>query len=371
MNKIKDIVKEIIQIHSDRLERLASSDKPKIGWLSIYTPEEVIYAADCIPYRITGELALQSHQASAFMHRNICSYVLACFDEALLGYHHFLDGIVIVNACDARRRLYDVWKYNIDTDFIHFLDLPKAVTPRSKHYFKEQIDNLIHSLEHHFGHSITSDKIMRAIDQGNETRMLLNTFDRLRAENTAAISGAEALSIIKASMAGSRNQFNAKIKKLNQLMQKTSKIDATHKTRVLICGSYFDHAHILDFIEETDAEVVCTDISYGIQYYRGQIDSKDDPVSAMADFYLEKATCARMIETEKRFNYLHQLVADYRIDSIIYFVLKFCDSNALDYPYLKHKFTKLSLPILLIEDEYTNMDNGQIKTRIQAFLEKI
>lgn len=369
MDEIRCLVEDIIQLNTDKISNLKEAGGPKIGWLSIHSPEEILLSAGCVPYRITGESAPESQQASAYMHRNICSYVLASLEEALEGVHDFLDGVLIVNSCDALRRLHDVWKHKLDTRFLHLLDIPKSVSPHTKMYFKSRIIDLIKSLENRFDCAITSEDIARSMALCNETRSLLGQLDGLRLDNTDLVTGSQMLSIGKASLAGSKKDFNIRAKRLIQALRNREAPNGNHSPRIFICGSYFDHGYILDLIENTGATAIFQNFNNEIQWDEGDDQSGGDPVTAIADYYMDRSTCARMIHTENRVNELSRWIRQHRVDRVIYFVLKFCDNNLLDFPYLKEKLSEQGIPLLFVEDEYPSTDSGQIKTRIQAFLE--
>lgn len=365
---IDNLIKDIAAMHENRFERLKAVDQPRVGWLSILTPEEILYAAGAIPYRITGETRPDIARAGALMHRNICPYVLSCLEEAADGVHDFSDGVVIANACDARRSMYDVWRYYLDADFVHLLDAPKHVNASTKAGFVREIRYLMETLERRYDREITSDDLAAAISLCNETRLLLQRLWDLRKRDTPPITGVQALDIVRAGMTGPRREYNEKLSRLVDRLSASPDADSD-KNRVLLTGGFFDHAHIVEMIEQMDAVVVCEDLSNGVKYFEGSVDEAGEPVAALADYYLDKATCARMIDSEKRFDHMWRLIEDYYVDSVIYVSLKFCDSNLIDYYYQKKRLAEKDVPVLFIETERTPTNIGQLRTRIQAFLE--
>ena len=98
-------------------------------------------------------------------------------------------------------------------------------------------------------------------------------------------------------------------------------------------------------------------------------ETKNEPVEALADYYLNKATCARMIDSEKRFQNMAKLINDYHVDAVIYISLKFCDNNLIDWNYQKKRLSEKNIPVLFLETERMVSNMGQVRTRIQAFLE--
>jgi len=369
---VEDVLNNVINLHKHRFDLLEKNKRPKIGWLSIYTPGEIIHAAGLLPYRITGETRPNPVKAGGYMHRNICPYVLSCFEEALTGVHDFSSGVIIANACDARRKLYEVWKYFHKTDFVYMLDIPKSVNSHTKDYYKSQLSLLLTVLEQNYGKKITDDSLKEAISLYNETRYLLQQLYELRKQDNFPVTGGQVINIIKAGMTGLNKEFNSKLSDLLDKihLQKPNNNSEINKPRILICGSYFDHIEIIDMLEQLGAVVVCEDISNGIKYFEGRVDIDKDPVTALADYYLDKATCARMIDSEKRFSHLLNLITEYRVDSVIYFSLKFCDNNLIDFPYQKKRLDENGIPVLFLEIERTTTNISQIKTRMQAFIER-
>ena len=56
------------------------------------------------------------------------------------------------------------------------------------------------------------------------------------------------------------------------------------------------------------------------------------------------------------------------VDGIIYHTVQFCDNYAYEYAWLKDW---LDRPMLLLETDYTRQSGGQVRTRIEAFLESL
>ncbi len=363
------LLTDITDMHHNRFDILKANKRPKIGWVSIYTPEEIIYAAGLLPYRITGETCLKTTKASAYMHRNICPYVLSCLEEVLAGKHEFADGAVITNVCDARRRLFDVWEYFRPDDFLHMSDLPKVIDNTTKEYFVTEIQHLMDTLENRFSIKITEDALRNAISVHNKSRRLLQRLYDLRNDIHPGISGKDYMLIVKAAMASPKEIFNEKLTRLLEYLPQCGTKENMNKPKIMICGSYFDHPHIIQLIEEIGAVVVCEDISNGVKYFEGLVDEDKDPLVALSDYYLGKTTCAALFDSGKRFDHMMGLIEQYDVDAVIYSSLKFCDNNLIDYHYQKKRLDEKNIPVLFIENELIASNMGQLRTRIQAFLE--
>ncbi|SHK22902.1 2-hydroxyacyl-CoA dehydratase subunit D [Paramaledivibacter caminithermalis] len=367
---MRDILESIVNMNEDRINSLKRINKPRMGWISIYTPEEILYAAGITTFRITGERGINTTDANALLSNNYCSYVLSCLSEGIDGVYDFAEGVIFVDACDMRKRLYEAWTRNLKLNYSFFIELPRDINKLSREYYKLQLHNLRKSLETHFDLKISEENLSDAIKTFNKSRKLLQQMYELRKSDFPLISGNDAINIVKASTCGLREEFNEKmdilLKKIEDAQIRTGKLK---KHRVMMCGSYFDNSDIIDVIEKTGAILVCEDISNGIKYFEGQINENNEPIDAIADYYLDKATCARMLDINKRFEHLYKLIQEYNVDSVIYFSLKFCDTNLMDYPIIRKKLNEKGIPVLFIEGEQHMTNIESIKTRIQTFLE--
>jgi benzoyl-CoA reductase/2-hydroxyglutaryl-CoA dehydratase subunit BcrC/BadD/HgdB len=344
-------------------------DKPVMGWSSVYTPEEIIDAAGIVPFCITGEGEPTAVKARAVLSSNICPYILSSLEEGIQGLYDFLDGIVIVNTCDARKRLYDAWRIYVKTPFVHNIDFPKNITPESRKYFKNQLLLFIKAIEGHFKCRITEKSLNAAISASNEKRHLFNELQKVRKHGNPPISGTEFLTVTKAGLSGNREEFCKKLKLLLTGIDKNPETSSEKPFRILVTGSYLDQLNLIRLIEQLGADVVCEDLSNGIKYFEGTVSMDNEPIDALAEYYLQKARHSIMTDSEERFKHIFKLIKDYDVDAVIYFSLKFCDNALIDFPYQKNRLDQHGIPVLFLEGERALVNLHQLKTRIQAFIE--
>ena len=94
-------------------------------------------------------------------------------------------------------------------------------------------------------------------------------------------------------------------------------------------------------------------------------------MAAIASRYLNKPGCMRMADLGEKLRSLEKKIYENKINGIIFISLKFCDTVLYSFPLVKQKFTELNIPTLYLEIEYGNFSEGQVKTRVQAFLEML
>jgi benzoyl-CoA reductase/2-hydroxyglutaryl-CoA dehydratase subunit BcrC/BadD/HgdB len=225
------------------------------------------------------------------------------------------------------------------------------------------------AIENHFKYRITEESLMEAIALWNETRGLLNELQQLRKLKHPPVSGTEFLTIMKAGMGGNLRYFNDRLKGFLKDINGNSEHQNKTPLRILITGSYSDQVSLVSLIEELGADVVCDDMSNGIKYFEGSVNMDKEPIESLAEYYIRRSSHSVMADPEERFQHILKLTKDYGADAVIYFSLKFCDNNLIDFPYQKHRLNEHGISVLSLEGERALVNLHQIKTRIQAFIE--
>ena len=114
-------------------------------------------------------------------------------------------------------------------------------------------------------------------------------------------------------------------------------------------------------------------LCFGRRYFDTLVDENaDDPIQALVDRYLNHLSCPRMSDDfPNRLAYTRRAVNEFRVDGLICERLKFCDLWGGEAFILRNEAKKMNLPTLYLERELYAGSAGQIKTRVQAFLERI
>jgi benzoyl-CoA reductase subunit C len=340
-----------------------------VGWMCLYVPEEILAAAGTLPIRVMGG-AERTPMSDAHLYTNACSFVRSCLEEALTDNLKFLDGFVVANTCDHIRRLFDVWCQYLKLPFTHIISLPFKIDDLTLDFYTQQLRDFKEKIECFVGQSITDDALNKAIGEYNKTRQLLRQLYELRAGDNPPITGAETMEIVKASMIMPKEAYNAMLEDfLNELSSR--KVDTDHHIRLMVMGSELDNPDYLKIIEESGGLIVADDLCIGSRYFWNQVVPEQDPIRALARRYLTNAPCPRIRPNDVRKSYLKEMVENFRVDAAIYETIKFCDIYGVYYPMAKTYLAELGLPILGLDREYSMAGLGQMKTRVQAFLESL
>jgi len=143
---------------------------------------------------------------------------------------------------------------------------------------------------------------------------------------------------------------------------------------VMIIGGELDDTEFIRVIEEQGALVVTDSTCYGSRLMWRPVDeSYDDPVKAMANYYIyDRPSCPRMYgDQPRRIAYTRELAKEFRVDGVIGERLMFCDQWLVEHYMTNDDLKEDGIPFLAIDREYLLSGKGQLRTRVQAFLETI
>ena len=159
---------------------------------------------------------------------------------------------------------------------------------------------------------------------------------------------------------------------------------------IMILGNFIDEERLWEIFDELDCKISADDLCSSSRYFENIIQSdnfsdifgrKQEPPNEeisidrllrdIAVRQLFKPQCMRMANLNDKIEEINKNIVKNKIKGIIYISQKFCDNTLLFYPLLREKLNENNIPSLFIEIEHNNLSVGQIKTRIQAFLEII
>jgi len=344
-----------------------------IGCFCSYVPEEIITSAGLLPFRIRATGSTGMAEADAYLSYNNCSFARHCLSMGLRGELDFLEGAVWLNTCDHVRRIYDNWRRKIETPFLHFLSLPRKAGEMQVDWFRGELVDFKEALEAHLGMTITPERLWEAIRLHNETRRLQRQLYDLRKGDSPPITGAQVLAVMVASTAMPRERYNQLLK---ELLDRASGTEghAQYRARLMIIGGILDDPAYVDVIEDLGGLVVADSLCFGSRICWSDVDEgAGDPIHALARYHiLERPACPRMFgQQPQRAEFVRDMIREFRIDGVIGERIVFCDYWSGEHFILTRQLRDEGIPFLKLDREYLLDSVGQLRTRVQAFLETL
>lgn len=368
---------ELQQHWGARAKELKAQGKKVVGYLCCYPPVEFLTALDLVPFRIQGSVRTPISFADTYLETIMCPFMRSCFDRALQGEYAFLDGFVVPHSCDTVQRIYDIWRAYQKIPYTHFINVPHMLFPSSYHFFQQELERFQSSLEQFTGKKITTEALQKAIALHNENRALIRELYQLR--KPPLITGTEVLQTI---IAGTTVPVAESSQLLREVIaQVRARQPLPARPRLLLYGSELDDIPFTELVESCGAHIVMDDICTGSRAHWTPVANSADPVAALAERYLNGINCPRTYrrrtgshqeDLEQRFGYLRDFVREWGVQGVIFYIIRYCDTHELDVPDVKEYLEKtVGVPALVIEDDYNLPAYGQLRNRVEAFLEML
>ena len=109
-------------------------------------------------------------------------------------------------------------------------------------------------------------------------------------------------------------------------------------------------------------------MALGIGHSQSRYKTDSSYTSFRGDLAMTWATFA---DNQRRIYRVRQLIRDYRIQDVIYHVLRGCLVYDYEYQALEEEMGKLGIPIIRVETDYNEEDVEQLRIRVEAFIELI
>ncbi|MBE3094868.1 MAG: 2-hydroxyacyl-CoA dehydratase [Actinobacteria bacterium] len=369
--------------HFSNSFKTTKDERLHIGWLCTYTPEEMILSAGFTPTRILGEDRV--NKAEGYFPTNFCPYLKSSW-ESILNDISKLSAIVFTNSCDGMRRLYDICKNYKQQTPSFMLDVPRINTDASLKHFSNNLLELAGFLDELKKSKIEFDFLKKSIEFVNKKRTLLKKLNHYYSEFNGLVDNSDYFDILKLSMISEPEIF---VQDLHTYLEKIAEESAaleivgavendSFPPRIMIIGNLINESKLWKSFKELNCKIAATDLCNSSRYYERLVEDMENSsknssienlLGAIAARYLKKPQCMRMANLGIKLKEVKENITNNNIKGVIFFSMKFCDNTLLFYPLLRQHLGETGVQSLFLEIEHNNFSEGQIKTRIQAFLE--
>jgi benzoyl-CoA reductase/2-hydroxyglutaryl-CoA dehydratase subunit BcrC/BadD/HgdB len=218
---------------------------------------------------------------------------------------------------------------------------------------------------------ITEESLREAIKVHNRTRQLMRNLYELRKRDRPPITGAQTLAVAVAGTAMPKARFNELLERLVEELNDADGI-TDFRARLMVLGGILDDPGYMEVIEAQGGLVVTDSLCFGTRNCWVDVDEgTGDPLGALARFYIaDRPSCPRTFGLyEKRADFVHDMIREFRVEGVIFERLTFCDVWGFEAFPLTKDMDDWGVPLLSLDREYTLGAIGQLRTRVQAFVE--
>ena len=94
MSALEELNQVASGVENPYLEEWTAQGKKAVGFLCSHVPEEILHAADVLPYRLRAPGCTDTASADVYMGHVNCTFVRSCLEYIFAGRFDFLDGFV-------------------------------------------------------------------------------------------------------------------------------------------------------------------------------------------------------------------------------------------------------------------------------------
>ena len=348
----------------------AVKDRRRFGWLCSYTPIEILMAAGFVPTRLdAGELP--SPKPNPHIYQLLCPYVRSVFDGAQKNHFGPLQGVVFMKCCDAMFRLYDLWQAHLKDMSSYVLPLPKVRSNASVTYFSKTLRRFADRLANDTGTSISDSSLGKAIAELNRLREAVQELYKVRQANPQSLAYSKLRLLIREWLSMDPVRALKGVEEALEELKRSRSVSSHMEANVLISSSTLDQIGLIRLIEDAGITVADDDLCTGYRHFDTRVSEDGDPYLNLANRYLKRWPCARMHGDPSHLQRLTQEIDAVHAKGVIYVGLKYCDQPSFDFPRLQAQLSECHIPVLYIENDYTESGFGQLRVRIEAFAEML
>jgi benzoyl-CoA reductase/2-hydroxyglutaryl-CoA dehydratase subunit BcrC/BadD/HgdB len=344
-----------------------------------YVPEELIIAAGAVPICLVdgGDTAPVEASLSAIPHI-FCPFARTQIGERMLKrnpYYDMIDMFVAPITCQHLKKVAEIWEYYGDIE-IFKLGVPhQGNNDFELEYFTDRLRVLKDRLEALTGNEITAGGINKAIELYNRMRGLLSKISLMRRDPSVPFDALDFVKLNHASYYADPTVMVDILESASEALQGQASVAEAEAPRLILIGpniGYGDYK-LLELVTEAGGSIVIEEIYEGMRYYWSTIDTTGDPLDALAKGYLQDRVPPAFMRysTKPRFDFALKLIRDFSVSGVIWYELLGCETYDAESYYFSQKMEEQKIPMLILESDYGMAGVGQMKIRIEAFIEMV
>ena len=375
--------KLLTEVNHDLVRQAQNRGDKAIGAVCFQIPEPLINLPGTFSVRLraprTGSLDMGSYYLSSML----CEACRAILERAIEGGYEFLDCIIAPDACAQMNRCVENIEHgnlcNKEKFFVSYSDVPmKNDETAPEHYVNQMRIHVLTPLSEVYGIDTSDEALRKSVELQNEVSRLISEMGEYRKEKNPRITGYEFAVFCLATYCCPKDLILDKLRETVEEL-KTREVDEKphYRARVVLVGSEIDDPMFIKLIEDAGALVVADRFCFGSLPGRSEIKLNDteDVLLQICRTYLEWGKCPRFMNTAKineRHTYVDFLAKEYHADGLIYEQMKFCDywgyERASAFHIMREEY---GYPVLSVDRPYNVGTSGQLRTRVQAFVESL
>jgi benzoyl-CoA reductase/2-hydroxyglutaryl-CoA dehydratase subunit BcrC/BadD/HgdB len=372
------------EIHGLRIKEILDAKeqgKKVVGTFCVFVPEEIVLALDALCVGLCAGAELGFDAAEQYLPRNTCSLIKSAFGFKLAKvcpYIEATDMIVGENTCDGKKKAYETYKDIVGN--LYVMDIPQMKSQSGRALLKAEFQKFATAVEQLTGNKLSVENLKKGIETVNNKRQAVLRLAKLRTAHPVPISGLDVLLANQVYFYDDPVRFTNSVHAICDELEKRIEdgvgVFAKETPRILIsgCPMAIPNWKIPHIIETSGATIVGEEMCTGERGTQNLTDINGNSIEALIDNIVDrymKIDCAIFTPNKSRYDHIREMVEKYQADGVLHYSLQFCQPYTNESMAFGKDLENEGIPVLNLETDYSQEDVGQLKTRIEAFIERI
>ena len=373
------------EANNELVQQAKAEGEHALGYTCYFVPETLLNLPGCFSSRLRAPNTGSIDVGTYYMSSKICSYTRSILERGIEGGYDYLDALLSSETCQMMHRGHEHFeilglvKEKNPQFFMSMMDVPFSDEDFAVDHYEEQLRvHVLEPLHETYGIDISDKAIRAAIRDHNEISRVMTEIGDLRKAENPVITGYEFHVLQLVSQVCPHKRILPYLKQtLSELKRRKPDAQPWFRVRLVVTGSEIDDPGFTKLVEEAGALVVVDRFCFGSTPGREEIHLDPDlPVlESIARHYLTTSQCPRYMQREKvegRWQLVRDLCEEYHAQGVLYEQLKFCEYWGYERALASHVITHdYGIPSVAVDRQNATGGNGQLRTRVQAFVESL
>jgi benzoyl-CoA reductase/2-hydroxyglutaryl-CoA dehydratase subunit BcrC/BadD/HgdB len=372
------------EVHGLRIQELLEEKKAGrkvIGSYCVYVPEELVLAANATLVGLCSGADFATEEVEKFLPRNTCALIKSSFGFKLgkvCPYLECSDMIVGENTCDGKKKAYETLDSLVSN--LYVMDIPQMKSGQGRELLKTEYYRFKDVLEQLTKVTVDVRRLKQAVEIVNKKRAAIHRLSSLRKADPVPISGLDALLANQVFFYDNPHRFTESVHKicdeLEKRIERQEGVFPKGTPRILLsgCPMAVPNWKLPWIVETAGAVIVGEESCVGERGTRNLVDDFGNTVDELMEAIVERyfnIDCAIYTPNPDRLAHVEEMFQEYKADGVIHYGLQFCQPYLMESIPVEKSLESKSIPTLRIETDYSMEDVGQLKTRVEAFIEML
>jgi len=372
------------EVHGLRIEELMDAKaqgRPVVGTFCVFVPEELILAVDGVCVGLCAGAEFGTEAAETYLPRNTCALIKSVFGfaaERVCPYLAAADVLVGEYTCDGKKKAYE--ELTALHPAVWTMDVPQVKDEWGTERYRRELRRFAGQLEELSGREITVESLRHGIEVVGAKRAALQRLSRLRQAVPSPVSGLDGLLINQISFYDDPARFTASVNtlcdELEARIAASEGVAPASAPRILLsgCPMAVPNWKVHHLLESAGAVVVGEESCVGDRGTQGTVVPEGDTVEELIDALVERyltIDCAIFTPNPTRARHAQAMHREASAHGIIHYALQFCGPYQVEATGFERTLEAEGVPVLRIDTDYGSEDTEQLRTRMEAFVERI